>query len=259
MREWTVPIAAYAGILAAWEGLVRGLSVPVYLLPAPSIIAARIVGEWGRLWEHTLVTFQETFLGFLLSVVVGVGLGVAIVYSRPLAQILYPVMVSAQTIPKVALAPVVVVWFGFGMLPKVLVAFLIAFFPIVIDTVVGMNRMDQEYHYLARSLRARPWELFLRFRLPYALPHIFGGMKVGSSLAVVGAVVGEFIAAERGLGYLLLLANSLIDMPLVFATLVVLSAMGIGLFYGLVLLEVTVIPSAYREISAAVTSRQTTM
>lgn len=252
MSRWGRPAATYAALAALWELAVWGLSIPVYLLPPLSIILNRLASDWNRLWPHTLVTLKETLLGFGLSAVIGVALGILIVYSRPIAQVLYPLLVSAQTIPKVALAPVVVVWFGFGMLPKILVAFLIAFFPIVIDTVVGMQRIDRELLYLASSLRASPMETFLRFRFPFALPQIFAGLKVGASLAVVGAVVGEFIAAEEGLGYLLLLANSLIDMPLVFATLILLSVMGVALFYALVLLEAIVVPAAYRNVSETV-------
>jgi NitT/TauT family transport system permease protein len=219
-----------AVVAAVWEGIVRLLRIPNYLLPSPLEIGQVMLVKWRLLLAHSIPTTLEVLLGFLLSIVVGLPLAVGIVYSPRFARVAYKLLVSSQTIPKVALAPIVVVWFGFGLTSKVVVAFLIAFFPVVISAVVGMSAMPQEMLYLARSLGASTLQTFTRFRFPGALPSIFGGLKVSITLAVVGAVVGEFIGANRGLGYLVLVATGNIDTVLVFATIVVLSAMGIGLF-----------------------------
>ncbi|HKJ61972.1 MAG TPA: ABC transporter permease subunit, partial [Hyphomicrobiales bacterium] len=158
-----------------------------------------------------------------------------------------PLLVASQAIPKVALAPIFVVWFGFGLLPKVLIAFFIAFFPIVVNTVVGLSRTPPEMIHLMRSLGASPIQILLRVRLMAAAPYIFAGVKIAAAFAVVGAIVGEFIAASSGLGYMQLVANNNIEIPLLFATLVVLSIMGILLFYLVVLVEILVLPRPLRQ------------
>lgn len=182
------------------------------------------------LWQHSLVTINEVVLGFALSVVVGVPLAVLIVASRFLDRILYPYLVASQAVPKIALAPLFVVWVGFGTLPKVLMAFLISFFPVVVDTIVGLRSMDSEMLHLVRSMGARPVGSFMKARLPNALPNIFGGLKIAITLAVVGAVAAEFVGADAGLGYLLVVATGMLDTTLLFSSLVVLSAIGIILF-----------------------------
>lgn len=233
-----------------WEIATIALDIPAYILPSPSAIVADIFLNRALLLEHSLVTLWEVVLGFGLSILVGVPLGIAIVYSPRFERTVYPFLVASQAIPKVALAPIFVVWFGFGLLPKVLIAFLIAFFPIVVNTVVGMSRTPQEMIYLMRSLGASSAQIFLRVRMPSAAPYIFAGMKVAAAFAVVGAIVGEFIAANSGLGYLQLIANSNFQITLLFSTLVVLSLMGIALFYLVALVEVLVIPRPLRKTEA---------
>jgi NitT/TauT family transport system permease protein len=188
------------------------------------------------------VTLQEVILGFGLSVCVGIPLAILIVYSRLFERVAFPLMVSLQTIPKVALAPILVMWLGYGIMPKVMVAFLISFFPIVISSVVGMRSAEKEMIYLVRSMGAGEIKTFLKIRLPNALPNIFAGLKIGIGQAVVGATVGEFIAAERGLGYLQLIAQVRLDTPLLFAAVVVLSLMGVLLFQVVALIERIAIP-----------------
>jgi len=243
------PVAgAVVALLVIWQ-LVTVLSgVPVYVLPPPTQIVQAIGEEWRQLLVNAAVTFSEAAAGFLLSIVVGIPLGVAIVYSRVLDRVLYPLLVASQSVPKVALAPIFVVWFGFGLLPKVLIAFSIAFFAIVVNTVVGMKRTPVEMIHLMRSLGASRLQIFLRVRLPVAAPYIFAGIKISATFAVVGAIVGEFIAASSGLGYLQLIANNNFQIPLLFAILVLLSAMG-GVLYGLVvLLEWIILPAPLRNV-----------
>jgi NitT/TauT family transport system permease protein len=234
LAEWlsrnTPVLAIFAIIFAAWEIAVRAMSVPDYILPSPSVIATKIVVSWHLLLTNAFVTFQEILLGFGMSVLIAIPLAVAVVYSRIFERVAFPFMVSLQTIPKVALAPILVMWLGYGILPKVMVAFLISFFPIVINSVIGMRSAEKEMIYLVQSMGASELTTFLKIRLPKALPSIFGGLKVGMGQAVVGATVGEFIAAEQGLGYLQLISQVRLDTPLLFAAVVVLSLLGVFLF-----------------------------
>lgn len=223
------------------------LHVPTYTLPSPAAIVAVMVKEWRPLLQNSLVTLLESAIGFGLSIVISVPLGIVIVYSRWAEQIIYPFLVASQAIPKVALAPIFVVWFGFGLLPKVLIAFFIAFFPIVVNTVVGMSRTPPEMVHLMRSLGASSVQILLRVRLPSASPYIFAGIKVAAAFAVVGAIVGEFIAANSGLGYMQLVADNNFQTDLLFGTLVALSIMGIALFYLVGLVELIVLPRPLRQ------------
>lgn len=243
-RDWSgliqaglYPALAIAGLFILWEVATVVLAIPKFLVPAPSEIASETIKRWALLWVHTQVTFWEVVIGFLASVLIGVPLAVLITYSRTFERIMYPLLVSAQTMPKVALAPVFIVWFGFGLTPKVVVAFLIAFFPIVISTVVGLKASPPEMLHLVRSMGASPWQSFWKIRFPNALPSIFGGLKVAITLAVVGAIVGEFVGADKGLGYLIQVANGTLDTKLLFAAIAVLSIMGIILFLVIDILE----------------------
>jgi NitT/TauT family transport system permease protein len=213
-----------------WEVGVRAGGVPAYLLPPPSAIAGRMVKDWRLLALHTWVTTGEILAGYLLAIVISIPLAAVLAQFRWVENALYPILVASQTIPKVAIAPILVVWFGFGLLPKVLIAFLICFFPIVVDTMVGLRSVPKEVLWLARSMGASQWKTFAKIQFPAALPHIFAGLKVASTLAVVGAVVGEFVAADRGLGYQLIVANGLLDVQLSFAVLITLSLLGIVLY-----------------------------
>lgn len=224
------PIATLLFILLAWEASVVIFDVPAYLLPRPSAVLVRAVEQAPRLLANAVPTVLEILLGFGLSIVVGVPLAVAMVASRRLEQSLYPVLVVSQTVPKIAVAPLFVIWFGFGLEPKVLIAFLIAFFPVVIDTVVGLKSVPQEMVDLARSMGAGGTGLLVKIRFPHALPSFFGGLKVAITLAVVGAIVGEFVSSNRGLGYLLLIANGTLDTTLLFADIALLSVIGVVLF-----------------------------
>lgn len=229
-RRWAPPAVAILGALAAWQLIVQGLEVPEYLLPPPSAILSALALEWRYLALHTAVTVYEILWGFVLSVLVGIPMAMAIVYSPLLERAFYPVLVASQSVPKIAIAPLLIFWAGLGVFPKVLVAFLIAFFPIVIDTVVGLRSVEPEMLHLARSMGSPERKVFLKIRLPNALPNIFAGLKVAVTLAVVGAIVGEFIQADQGLGYALLQANAMLNTKLSFATILILAAIGVALF-----------------------------
>ena len=235
-------VGIVVAVFLAWEGGVTAFRVPPFILPPPSQILQHLVDARALLLEHTWITASEVVIGFLLSVAIGVPLAIGIVYSRIFEKVAYTFIVPLQTIPKVALAPLIVLWFGYGLLPKVLVACLISFFPVVIASVVGFRAIEQEMLYLARSLDASQWQTFLKFRLPRALPNLFGGFKVGIGQAVVGAVVGEFIAAERGLGYLQIVSSSKLETSLLFGSVAVISLLGLALFALLVVLERLAMP-----------------
>ena len=241
-REQVLVVAIVAAVFLAWEFGVKAMQVPLFILPPPSkIIEAMFTSRW-LLAEHTWITVVEVLAGFLLSVAIGIPLAVGIVYSRVFEKVAYTFIVPLQTIPKVAIAPLVVLWFGYGLLPKVLVACLISFFPIVISSVVGFRAIEQEMLHLARSMNASAWQTFTRFRLPCALPSIFGGLKVGIGQAVIGAVVGEYIAAERGLGYLQIVSSSRLETTLLFGAVVVLSLVGLTMFWLLSIVERLAMP-----------------
>ncbi len=229
-------------LLVAWEASIVVFRIPEYLVPAPSQILLEMIAQRDALWGHTLVTTSEVLAGFALSVAIGVPLAVLIVYSPFFESTIYPLLVSSQTIPKVAIAPIFLFWFGFGATSKVVVAFLIAFFPVVIATVVGFRSIEPEMIHLARSMGASAIRTFLKIRLPHALPNIFGGLKVAITLAVVGAVVGEFVGADRGLGYVIVLATGALNTRLLFAAITFLSILGIVLFFLVNLVERLVLP-----------------
>jgi NitT/TauT family transport system permease protein len=230
LQSYVYPAAAIVLLIGAWEAATDLLQIPDFLLPAPSNILREIIEKAPLFVEHGSVTLLEILLGFGVSVAVAVPLAVMITYFRTLERILYPLLVSSQTIPKVAIAPLLIVWFGFGLAPKVLMTFLIAFFPIVIAGAVGLAETGPELTYVVRSMGASPWQAFWKVRFPTALPSLFGGLKIAITLAVVGAVVAEFVGADKGLGYLILVANGVLDTRLLFAAVTVLSSLGIVLF-----------------------------
>ena len=231
-------VITLAVVLAVWEVAVDLAGVPRYVLPAPSDIWASMVAHAGSLAAHSWVTLLETLAGFAISVAIGIPLAVLIVYSRIFDRILYPILVASQAVPKVALAPILLVALGYSVLPKIIVAFLIAFFPVVVNTVTGLASVDRDTLNLMRSMGASKADVFLKVRFPHAVPSMIAGFKVAIALAVVGAVVGEFVGSRSGLGYYMLLATGNFDTPLVFACVVCLTVMGIVLFYTVGLLEV---------------------
>jgi NitT/TauT family transport system permease protein len=231
---------AFLLILLVWQ--LVGLRVPRYILPTPLATAQELVVRAPLLGQHALVTLREIALGFLLAVAVSIPCGLAVAFSRPVERIVMPLLVFTQLVPKIALAPLFIIWFGFGLFPKVFMTFLLSFFPIVIDSIAGFRSLDREIEHLIRSMGLGAWPAFLKVRLPHALPQIFTGLKVAITLATVGAIIGEFVGSDRGLGYLLLVAGGDLRTELLFATLGVLTAIGLVLYYVMAVLERLAIP-----------------
>jgi len=224
------PAVVLVVVLAVWQwGADRSL-FPSYILPAPSVVAVRIADTFWVMLDHAAVTTMEILVGFALAVLFGVFLAWMIAYVRVFEQAFYPWLVFIQVLPKVALGPLLVVWIGVGFLPKIMVSFLLAFFPIMIDTLVGLKSVPRDYVFLLRSMGAGPLTRFWRFQLPYALPHIFASLKVGITLAAVGAIVGEFIGADKGLGYVLIVATGTMDTTLLFVALAWISLLSLVLY-----------------------------
>ena len=229
--EVILSIALFVAIIGGWELLVRLFDVPKIVVPTPSSVA---IALWqgvahGDLLQHFWVTFFETMAGFVLGAAFGLVLGALIGQFPLLERTLYPYVVAFQTLPKVAIAPIIVIWFGYGMTSKVVITATIAFFPLLANTIVGLRAAPQEQIELMVAFTASRWQIFKMARLPQALPYIFVGLDVAIVLSVIGAIVGEFVGSQAGLGYLILQRNFSMDMAGVFAILVVLSLMGIGL------------------------------
>jgi NitT/TauT family transport system permease protein len=218
-------------LIALWEAATVLLKIPGYLLPSPSAIGRSMAMDWKLLVNHSWVTAMEIVVGFLVSLLVGIPIAICVTYSRLFERAIYPLIVGSQTVPKVALAPILLAWFGFGIAPKIIIVVLVAFFPIVINTVVGLKSVPIQIIHLARSMGATPIQIFWRFRLPHALPSIFAGMKMATILAVIGATVAEFVGAEKGTGYLIMVSGADFNMARQFSAIVVLSAFGILFFW----------------------------
>ncbi|MFO1363971.1 MAG: ABC transporter permease [Burkholderiales bacterium] len=236
IERLAAPILA-AGILLLWQAAVAVFGISEFILPSPWAIISRIYTDFALLAAHTRVTMTEVVGGFGLAALTGVPFALAIFYSRIVEKAIYPLLVGLQTIPKVALAPLLVLYLGYGWAPKIFLAFLISFFPIVISTVVGLQSLDKGLVHLVRSMGASEHQTFWKIRLPAALPSVFGGFKVGVALAVIGAVIGEYVASERGLGYMQMQATSQFDTTLNFASVVVISLVGVVLYFVLAAFE----------------------
>lgn len=236
------PIASFAVLLMAWQFGVRAAGVPEYILPLPTEFLAKLWTDRLLIGEHAWVTAKEIILGFLMSTAISIPLGFVIVFWKPLERAIYPLIVFFQLIPKIAIAPLFVVWFGFGMFPKVLLTFLLCFFPTLVASMTGFRALDERVLYLTRSMGASGWQTFRYVRLPAALTYIFAGLKVSVVFAATGAIVGEFVGANAGLGYLLLRGTSYLDMPLIFAVLVALAIVGIVFSYLVQFVETLLMP-----------------
>lgn len=229
--ELIYPLLTGVTLLAIWEFATRAFAVPVYLFPPPSVILQATIDNWNLLLRESWITSIEILAGYAVSIIVGIPLAFAIFRWPLFSKSIYPLLISSQAMPKVAVAPLFVIWFGFGLVPKVLIAFLIAFFPIVINTVMGLAAIEREKIYLAQSMGLSAFDTFRLIRLPNALPSIFAGLKISITLAVVGAVVGEFVGGDGGLGYQLMVANGSMNTPLLFAGLVALTVLGVFFFW----------------------------
>jgi NitT/TauT family transport system permease protein len=241
-----VPVVlAAAAFIGAWQLIVWVGDYPRFILPGPSVVAERFVGAWleGTIWPHFVTTLSEVALGLLAGAVAGVLIGIVLARSGLAARVLSPYLVAAQATPILALAPLVALWFGTGLGSRVLICALICFFPIAVSTLVGVRSVDGRLIELARSLRASRWQTLTQVEVPSALPAILGGLRVGVTLAVVGAIVSEWAGGERGLGVLINLARgSLFDIPLMFATLLTIALLGLCLYLAVVLIERRLLP-----------------
>lgn len=217
--------------LAVWEGSLRIFDVPQFILPTPIEIVKQIAGDaWsGLIFVHLYITVLETLLGFFLAAILGIGLGCAVGLMPRFERIVYPYILALQTIPKVAVAPLMIIWVGYGIQSKILTAGLIAFFPILVNVVVGLKTVEPRMLLLMRALKAGHVQTFLKVRLPSMLPYLFAGLETAVIFAVIGAIVGEFIGASQGLGSLIIQRQAAIDVPGVFSILFYLSMIGIVL------------------------------
>jgi NitT/TauT family transport system permease protein len=229
------PITICLMLLAGWELIVRGLGVRSIILPAPSSIVETLIERRDLLLLNLWPSLYLTVIGFALSVVGGVLVAVLITYSAFVRRSIYPIIVVSQVVPKISIAPLFIVWFGTGTTSCLLLAFLIAFFPMTINSALGFQSIDEDIHLMARTFMASPWQVFWKIRMPNALPHIFGGMKISITLAIIGVIVSEFVASQQGIGYLIKLAGGLLDTPLMMASIALLSIAGLVL-YGLIAL-----------------------
>jgi NitT/TauT family transport system permease protein len=236
------PLAGVLAILAAWFLACATVNIPTVLLPSPDKVLLAFINRFDLLVSEGWITLKETLLGFLLAVVVGIPMAVMVANSRPLNLMFYPLLVGLQSVPKVALAPIVLVWLGTGIESKLAIVWLVAFFPIIVDTAAGLQSTPKEFVELANSLRASPLQMFMKVQFPAALPFVLTGAKVAITLAVIGAVIGEFVGSSEGLGFLLLSATSQLDTPLAFAALFALSFLGVLVYLLVELVEHLVAP-----------------
>lgn len=236
------PAIVLIGFLVFWEIGARLMQVPQYILPLPTAIFAELWDNLGWYAMHAYYTLAACILGFLLALFVGIAMSVGIVYSRVLESTLYTLLVSLNSIPKIALAPLFIIWMGTNLTSKVAISMLIALFSIVIDAVLGLRSVDSDTLSMARSMRASPLKVLWYIRFPAAMPYIFAGMKVAISLALVGAIAGEFVASQVGLGYVIMVAQGSFEITRVFAAIVLLGILGTILFYMIIIAERFVIP-----------------
>ncbi|HET8629830.1 MAG TPA: ABC transporter permease [Thermomicrobiales bacterium] len=237
-RRWIWVLGVLAG-LAVWQVLWQTRAVPEYMLPAPAAVAAKWLTLWraGILWHHIAATLKEALLGFAVAFVIGVGLGYPLARSDALAGVLAPYVAATQAMPVIAFAPLLVVWFGLGLLPKVIICALIVFFPILVNTMAGLRSIDRSLTEAAYSMGANGWQTLWHVEIPLALRTLLAGIKMGLTLAMTGAVVGEFVAADAGLGYLMNLGRTAYDAPEVFAAALTMAGVAILGYAGVSLLE----------------------
>lgn len=234
------------GLLVLWEGSVRGFAIPVYLLPAPTVIVSAAWEGLATVIIHAQATLLTVFAGFILSIVTALPLAALLTLSPLARSAIYPLLVLTQSIPKVALAPILVLALGTNMMPKIVITFLVAFFPLVIASAAGLAATPKELIEFGRSLQATRMKELIRIRLPFAIPFIFSGLKMAITFSVIGAVVGEFVAADRGLGYLMTSSLAFFNTPLGYAAITILSLLAICLFQTVVVLERVLFPWSTR-------------
>jgi NitT/TauT family transport system permease protein len=234
-RRWALIVAVHLAALGAWELTVRSFGIREFVLPAPSRIFVTLAKPSYSWLANTWVTALEVFGGYALGLVMGILGALLFITSRSLTVLVFPLLVTLNMIPKVAMGPLIIVWFKYGIGPNILITFSLCFFPILLTTIRGLSETDPDLLDLVRSLKGSRWQLFRYIQLPGSLPYLFSGMKVATVLAVAGAVVGEFIASDKGLGYLMIQVQASLDTPAVFMAVLLITGLGVAL-YGLVLL-----------------------
>lgn len=238
----SIPPIVFVVLIGAWALAVELFNIPAYLLPGPFAVFARMFTDAGSLWDHTLATLFALAIGFVLSVVIAIPLGLLLSLSRLAKQILYPPTVVMQLIPKIAMAPLLLVWLGFGVETKVMLVVLISFFPLLLASMTGFAIMDDRLLHLTKSMGATGWQTFWMLRVPSAMPVIFSGLKTTATMAVTAVIVAEFLGSNNGLGYALLRASGALDTEYMFAVIVIMTVVGIVLNYLIEIIEWLVTP-----------------
>ncbi|MFC7735555.1 ABC transporter permease [Roseomonas sp. GCM10028921] len=232
-----LPWIMILGSFLVWEAICRAFAIPQFILPSPSAIAESMVKWWLPLLDNSWQTLMTTLIGFALAIVFGLLLGVAIGSSTLLYHGLYPLLIAFNSVPKVAVVPILVIWFGIGTIPAVITAFLISFFPIVVNVATGIATVEPELRDVLRALGARPTDIIRKVGLPRAMPYFFASLKIAITVAFVGSIIAETVAANKGIGHLMMLASSRFDVPLVFAGLIITGVMGVIMYVVAVVIE----------------------
>jgi NitT/TauT family transport system permease protein len=239
---WIRPLLLLIVLIGSWDLAIRIFHFPPYQIPAPIDVVKSLWSDWPELIAEAWPTTYATLAGFLLSALFGIPVAMLIAASRTVESFVYPLLVFSQSVPKIAIAPLLVVWFGFDIMPKIICAFMLGFFPIVVSSVQGFKSVDPDMIDLVRAMRANRLQIYRAVSLPHAMPAIFTGLKVSATLAVVGAVVGEFVGSNSGIGYVMQRAIGTFDLPVMFSALIVLAMMGVILFWLVDFVERLVIP-----------------
>ncbi len=234
-------------LVLVWHVSVSWWGVREYIMPTPGAAVAALFDPKYRWLKNLLTTLYAVLGGFTIAALLGVGLAVLTVWNSYLERTIMPLLVLFNTLPKVALAPLFVIWLGYGVVPNIVIAVTVAFFPVVINTAAGLSRVDPDLLDLVRSLKGSKWQIFTKIRLPNSLPYIFAGMKLNATLSVIGAIVGEFVASESGLGALIIVGGVTLDTPSIFASLCLIAALGLALYAFVVLVERITMPWEFRD------------
>jgi len=236
-QRWAAVVAVHIAAVGLWEAAVRFFAIQTFILPAPSRVLATLSNDNYKWLSNTGVTALEVFGGYALALVLGILCALLFITSRRLMLLAFPLLVTLNMIPKVAMGPLIIVWFSYGIGPNILITFSLCFFPILLTTIRGLNETEPDLLNLVRALKGSRWQLFRYIQLPGSLPYVFSGMKVATILAVAGAVVGEFIASDKGLGYLMIQVQASLDTPAVFMAVLLITALGVLLYLLVLLLE----------------------
>ncbi len=240
--SWAIPIALITLVIGGWEFIVRLRDTPRWFLPPPSAVVSALFDSRQLLLHHTLITLEEVAVGFALSFFLGVAFALAIASSQLVERAFYPFVIASQAIPIIALAPILLIWFGYGLTPKVIVVALICFFPIVVNTVDGLRSVDPELIDLLRSMGASSWTTYQVVRIPWSLPYLFSGMRIAAAVSVIGALIGEWVGSSAGLGYFMIRSAGQFATARVFAAVLVSALLGLSMFGIVSLLERLLLP-----------------